>query len=335
MRVSTVIPTFNRRSYIRRAIDSVVAQTVPVDEIIVVDDERSTDDIAGLVQSLYGSKVRVVKQGGGLSGARRRGVREARGEWIAFLDSDDEWMPERNRELLSAAERVPEDVAWIFGDMEVVTDEGDSTTLYGRHGLCVTESPQMIDDTLSVQYPFQFGLLQASFVRREVLVDLNCFNEGLQSSEDLLAGFQVACHYRYAAIPSVVGRYFQTSDLFSSSATVHGTFGPDYYRARMLAFGLVVDSGRREPWNSLYAANVRGLCRALTTRGSVPKNLAVQQFRHGAVSLKGVAFAAAAMFGRRGIQAWNSIAAVRRRHVGLNSKDGFAAQVESVYTDRH
>ena len=95
MRVSAVIPTFNRSSYIRRAIDSVIAQTTAVDEIIVVDDELSTDDMVGVIDRLYGSRVRVVKQGGGLSGARRRGVEEARGEWIAFLDSDDEWLPNR------------------------------------------------------------------------------------------------------------------------------------------------------------------------------------------------------------------------------------------------
>ena len=58
------------------------------------------------------------------------------------------------------------------------------------------ECPQVFGDALSVQYPFQFGLLQASFIRRSVLLELDCFSEGLHSSEDLLMGFQVACRYR-------------------------------------------------------------------------------------------------------------------------------------------
>src|SRR5512135_2377456 len=103
MTVSAVIPTFNRLGYIRRAIDSVLAQTVPVDEVLVVDD-GSTDGTAEALAAEYGAGVRIVKQANtGVSGARRRGVREARGEWIAFLDSDDEWTPNRNKELLDAA----------------------------------------------------------------------------------------------------------------------------------------------------------------------------------------------------------------------------------------
>src|SRR5256885_6424615 len=128
MKVSAVIPTYNRRDYIRRAIDRVLAQTVPVDEIVVIDD-GSTDGAAELIKSTYGSRVRVVQQANsGFCAARRRGVHEAKGEWIAFLDSDDEWTSDRNAQLLAAAAAVPEDVAWIFGDMRVVTDAGEHLT---------------------------------------------------------------------------------------------------------------------------------------------------------------------------------------------------------------
>jgi glycosyltransferase involved in cell wall biosynthesis len=261
-------------------------------------------------------------------------VQEACGEWVAFLDSDDEWTPDRNRELLTAAERVPPEVAWIFGDLRVVSDEGDATTLYERYGLRIKESPQVFADALSVQYPFQFGLLQGSFIRRSVLLEFDCFNEGLQSSEDFLVGFQVACRYKFAAISSVVGKYFQTSDLFATSATVEGTFGPDYHRARMLAFALVVESGRKRPWNMLYATHVRELCQALAARAAISRKLALQQFRYGSISAKGMAFLAAATFGRRGIRAWRAIAGVRRRHMRTvhtecSSKTGFEAAIEN------
>jgi glycosyltransferase involved in cell wall biosynthesis len=334
MRVSAVIPTFNRRQYIRRAIDSVLEQTVAVDEVVVVDD-GSTDGTAEAVEKWYGSRVRIVRQkNGGVSAARRRGVQEARGEWIAFLDSDDEWTPARNGELLNAADRVPADVAWIFGDLRVVTDQGEGTTLYEEFGLNVEESVQVFADSLSVQFPFQFGLLQASFIRRSVLIELDCFSEGLQHSEDLLTGFQVACRYRFAAIPSLVGRYFRTSDLTADSAGIYGNYGPDYFRSRMLSFALVVQSGRRRPWNALYAAEVRGLCKVLVERGESPRALAIQQFRFGGISVKGVAFLCAAMCGRAGVRTWNAIADLRRsvfpEQVIVERKNGLRACIQSA-----
>jgi len=325
MKVSAIIPTYNRKDYLRRAVDSILSQTVPVDEIIIIDD-GSTDGTSEAVAALYGSQVRVVRQkNAGVSAARRRGIAEARGEWIAFLDSDDEWTPERNAQLLSAANRVPDDVAWIFGDMLVVTDEGAKTTLYGEHGLVLKKELEIFADALSVQFPFQFGLLQASFIRRCVLVDLDCFNAGLRSSEDLLTGFQVACHHRYAAIPQVVGKYYRTSELGVASLTTNGVHGHDYFRARMLAFAMVIESGQEGPWNLRYAGEAQGLCKLLATEGAVSRSLVFEQFRYGGVSAKGIAFAIAGMLGRRGILAWNAVAEARREYASRKPGPGVAA----------
>jgi glycosyltransferase involved in cell wall biosynthesis len=315
MNVSAIIPAYNRRNYIERAIDSVLAQTVPVDEIIVVDD-GSTDGTGDLVAHCYRDKVRLIRQkNAGVSGARRTGIAAARGEWIAFLDSDDEWMPGRNAQLLAASEQVPADVAWIFGDMQVVTDHGDSTTLYGEHGLSLKSSPEVFEDSLAVQFPFQFGLLQGSFIRRSVLTELDCFSAGLRSDDDLWAGFQIACRYKFAAISDVVGKYFRTSDLAAGSVVVNGVHGPDHYRSRMLSFGLVVQSGHKRPWNLRYAAEAQCLCKLLATKGPVPRKLVLEQFRYGGISLKGIAFAVVGLMGRRAILAWNAAAESRRNRI--------------------
>jgi glycosyltransferase involved in cell wall biosynthesis len=319
MKVSAIIPTYNRKDYLRRAVDSVLSQSVPVDEIIIVDD-GSSDGTGEAVARWYGSQVRLIRQeNSGVSGARRRGISEASGEWVAFLDSDDEWTPERNAQLLSAANHVPDDIAWIFGDMRVVTDEGEQTTLYGEHGLALKGELEVFDDSMTVQFPFQFGLLQASFIRRRVLVELDCFSAGLRSSEDLLTGFQVACGYRFAAIPNVVGKYFRTSELAGGSLTTNGVHGPDYFRARMLAFAMVIESGRKAPWNLRYAGEVQGLCKLLATEGPVPRSLVLEQFRYGGVSAKGIAFAVAGMLGRRSILAWNAFGEARRGHAAKKS----------------
>ena len=314
MKVSAIIPTFNRRDYLPRAIDSILAQTVPLDEIIVVDN-GSTDGSAEFVESRYKGRLRVVQESNpGVSASRRRGIQEARGEWIAFLDSDDEWLPHRNAEFLKTAGEVSDEVAWIFGDLRVVTDEGEGLTLFEEHGLALSKSPQVFADSIEIQYPFQFPMLQASLIRRHALVEMNCFSEGLSSSEDVLAGFQIACRYRFAAIATVVGRYFRTSDLSPSSLAIHSNFGPEYYRARILAFEQVIHLGQRRPWCRRYGASVRGLCQVLARRGEYERALAWQQFRYGGVTPKGVAFFCAAMLGAGALRAWENCADWIRRY---------------------
>lgn len=99
MRVSVVIPLYNKEPYIRRTLESIAAQTFDDYEIIVVDD-GSTDDGARAVEAFareseVGARLRLVTQpNAGPGAARNRGLREARGEFAAFLDADDEWLPE-------------------------------------------------------------------------------------------------------------------------------------------------------------------------------------------------------------------------------------------------
>lgn len=320
MKISALIPTYNRRKYVSRAIESVLAQTRPADEILVLDD-GSTDGTAEFVESKYGSHVRIVRQENvGVSGARRRAIVEARNEWIAFLDSDDEWLPGRNELLFRAAASLPPEVAWLFADMRIVTDEGEGRTFFEEYGLKLKKDLEIFQDPLVVQFPFQFCMLQGSLIRRQALLDANCFAQGLRSDEDLLAGFQMACKYKFAAIPAVVTRFYRTSDLFSTSLEYNGRHGVDYYRSRMMAFSLVIATGRKKPWNRHYAHQVRGLCKLRATKGQPVRGLAFEQFRYGA-TLKSLAFWSAAMFGASGLRLWSALGKVRSR----NASDSAAA----------
>jgi glycosyltransferase involved in cell wall biosynthesis len=94
--VAVVIPTFNRADLLARALDSVARQTQPATEIIVVDD-GSTDDTAERLRAPDYAHIRVISHGErrGAAAARNSGIRAARGEFIAFLDSDDEWTPDK------------------------------------------------------------------------------------------------------------------------------------------------------------------------------------------------------------------------------------------------
>ena len=101
--VSVVIPCYNAAAYLRETLDSALGQTHPPLEVIVVDD-GSTDDSAAIAQS-YGPPVRVIRQENqGESVARNRGIDEAKGDWIAFLDADDLWKPTKLQKQLGAVE---------------------------------------------------------------------------------------------------------------------------------------------------------------------------------------------------------------------------------------
>ena len=93
--VSVVVPTYNRAYCLARTIDSALGQTHPSVEVIVVDD-GSVDETAEMVAARYGSdaRVRLIRQANaGVSAARNTGLRVARGDYVALLDSDDVWEP--------------------------------------------------------------------------------------------------------------------------------------------------------------------------------------------------------------------------------------------------
>jgi glycosyltransferase involved in cell wall biosynthesis len=104
-KVSVVIPTYNRAVKIQKAIKSVLAQTFSDLEVIVVDD-GSSDDTRKILQETLGGQIRYYAQATqGPSGARNKGIEEAQGEWIAFLDSDDIWEKEKLEWQLKALAR--------------------------------------------------------------------------------------------------------------------------------------------------------------------------------------------------------------------------------------
>ena len=294
--ISAVIPTFNRREHVSRAIRSVLAQRHKPEEILVIDD-GSTDGTAASLRGEFGNALRIIEQpNGGVSSARRRGVLEAKGEWIAFLDSDDEWVTGRSEVFQSILEGVASDVCWIFGDTQFIDDTGPRATLYGEWGLSLKASPTAFAG-LETQYPYQFSLLESSLMRRDALIATDAFAENLRSSEDFLVSFRVALRGKFLAVSDVVTRVYRTSDLNASSLNRIGLLSSDYYRARMLAFDEAAAQVGRQVWGPLHAQAVRGCCVALAREGQNSRGLVLQQFRHE-FTVKALVFAAASLLGR-------------------------------------
>lgn len=111
--ISVVIPAYNAETFLLRAIESVLAQTFPPSEVIVVDD--GSTDRTGDVARQFGDRVRFFHQeNAGVSAARNLGIEKAQGEWIAFLDADDWWEPEHLARQFDVLRRHPE-LVWVAG----------------------------------------------------------------------------------------------------------------------------------------------------------------------------------------------------------------------------
>ena len=141
--VSVVIPTYNRAAIIRASIDSVLGQTYTNVEVIVVDD-GSHDDTRAVVES-FGAPVRYVYQANrGVSAARNLGFANARGEYIALLDSDDQFLPWKLEAQVRVLRGFP-DVGMVWTDMMAVNEHGDVLeqkhlrTFYDAHRLARLE----------------------------------------------------------------------------------------------------------------------------------------------------------------------------------------------------
>jgi len=104
--VSVIIPSYNRAVYLERALHSVLGQTCPADEIIVVDD-GSTDNTRKIITGLCQSIQYCYQDNKGVSAARNKGIQQANGQWLAFLDSDDEWLPAKLEKQLAVARQHP------------------------------------------------------------------------------------------------------------------------------------------------------------------------------------------------------------------------------------
>ena len=118
--VSVVVPAFNRGKLIGATLESVAAQTMQPREVIVVDD-GSSDDTARIAESKGAAVIQQANRG--IGAARNAGIRAASGEWIAFLDSDDLWVPEK-LEIQSLAVQLCPDITMIFSDMEQFNGNG-------------------------------------------------------------------------------------------------------------------------------------------------------------------------------------------------------------------
>lgn len=208
MMISVVIPLYNKAAHIRHTLESVLQQTTPAAEVIVVDD-GSTDSSAAIVQEFANKGVYLIQQTNqGVSAARNRGLAEATQPYVAFLDADDEWLPEHLATLQTLICDFPTASLW-------------STCCVIRRGGKYRLSPSPfsggwrgIVDPFFEAYAKGLSIVTSSTscVRKEHLLAVGGFPLGVKLNEDYIAWCKLALRFPVAHEATVTAIYNQDAE---------------------------------------------------------------------------------------------------------------------------
>jgi glycosyltransferase involved in cell wall biosynthesis len=188
--VSVIIPSYNRCQSLPRALDSVLAQTRPAEEIIVVDD-GSDDGTAAMLARDYPELTCLIQDNRGVSAARNAGIRAARGDWIALLDSDDEWLPQKLERQLQALQhaRRPDSAAPLLVHCdEIWIRNGRRVNPMDKHAKA---GGWIFERCLPLCAISPSAVLMA----RELLTDVGEFDEDLPACEDYDLWLRICSRY--------------------------------------------------------------------------------------------------------------------------------------------
>ena len=208
--VSVVIPTFNHAKLLKRALESVVAQSFKNWEAIVVNN-FSTDETIQVVQSLNDRRIKLInfKNSGIIAASRNRGIESATGQYVAFLDSDDAWYPTKLQKCVdqaaNGAQFICHGEVWINSNLskrEVMYGPAENAT-YAKllyRGNCISTS--------------------ATFIQTEILKSLGGFDESAEiiTAEDYDMWMRIAAlKPKTIFIPEVLGEFYRLADSASSA----------------------------------------------------------------------------------------------------------------------
>ncbi len=249
--ISVVIPLYNKVRFIDRAIQSVLSQAYSDFEVLVVDDGSTDEGVSRLEMFKSDSRLRIIRQSNfGVGAARNRGVAEAHGQIIAFLDADDEWLPNHLADLATLAERFP--MAGLLASRFAFCD-GDRVC---PECSVQTPKPILIRDYFDRAARSTFVHTSACAVRSCVVTRIGGFVEGLNNGEDIEYWARLSLVYPIGYHPALSSLYHL--NIPGSAMTARAEYKPHPIVIDTLRTYLNSESARREVAGSvhLYGANI-------------------------------------------------------------------------------
>ncbi len=192
--VSVIMPLYNKAQYVVRAVESVLAQSYTNFELLVIDD-GSTDDGPSKVEAVSDSRIRLIKQqNAGVSAARNRGINEAKGKWIAFLDADDFWMKDYLTQQIELLERNP-DLAWSATNFFIETGSQQRKGIHSNHDFTKMKmgGNEYFDNYFHARYTQTVEAWTGSIiVRKDIFEKVGMFTTTMSHGEDTDMWFRIA-----------------------------------------------------------------------------------------------------------------------------------------------
>jgi glycosyltransferase involved in cell wall biosynthesis len=220
---SIVIPLYNKARYIERAINSILRQTVQDFEILVVDDV-STDNSIEVVRSITDSRIRLIQQetNRGVSAARNRGIAEAKFEWVAFLDADDEWKSEYLQTIQNLQDKYPG--CGAYATAYEFHHENSRKITYPAIRSVPVDWEGIIANYFQMSATATPIHTDGMVVARQVLIESGGFHEGISQGEDLLMWALIALQHpiAYKNTPFTIYHQNIPGQLTTSSAELPG-----------------------------------------------------------------------------------------------------------------
>ena len=216
IRVSVILPTYNRLDSLPHAIASVLSQSERELELIVVDD-ASTQDIGSLIEKIADPRITLVRRvaNGGAGAARNTGLEHARGQFIAFQDSDDLWLPGKLTYQLAMLEGLPAAFGAVTGPK--ILHGRDSAGRFGPHRVCVTPAasgrmPPDVDQTDWLLGDNRLSV-QCALFRADCMPTRQWFDTRASANEDYEFAVRLSQHVRICeyAQPLVLGSVSEDS----------------------------------------------------------------------------------------------------------------------------
>ena len=208
--ISVIIPTYNSGIFIGEAIHSVLCQTCTDYEIIVIDD-GSTDNTREIIEKNFPQVRYFYIPNQGVSRARNYGIRMARGEFIAFLDADDLWLPEKLEKQLEVF-KADQELMLVFTEHRVFDTNGFRKQLFFK------KKRLMKGDIVKNIFFYSHVTTSTVVVRRHVFQEVGFFEENLKAAEDDNLWMRIALKFRIHLIDEVLVNYRWTEKSLSRTA---------------------------------------------------------------------------------------------------------------------